>query len=278
MDDTELFILFPRYEDCNKEQVYLREVGILPDEEIREYIDKVRKIKDFFTYEEYRGYYDAENLKVFLYPSDVDREFYPNIKTLMKIALRGAFENWRECKKQEEGCCFKIKDGEAKNDTTCEIASRKRLDGGSTFLLIDCDALEDHFKNGISLNDANGKCMIEVCDTDIKNIADWLSENRRQQREFHCIPKHGENGKGAFAEHKGDKVSVLLCSRQEAGELLKKATGVNTDRLYVYDKDKDRYMEFKGERNNNTYHGYHLEEEDAEKLPKQILEKVNMLR
>ena len=277
MDDTELFILFPRYEDCSKQQFYVKEVGILPEEELKKYIEKIRNIKDFFTYEVFRGYYDVDNVKDFVYPTQVDRDFYPNIKTSLQLALRGCFENWRSNKKQDAESGFLLNYTEVKDDTLCEIVSRKRQNEGSMFLLIDCDALEDGYKKNIRLTDKTGECLIEVGDTEIKHIAAWLADNRRPQRLFNCIPKHGENGKGAFAEHKGDKVSVLLCSRQEAEELLKKATGEEIDRLYSFDDKNKCYIEFKKE-HDNEYHGYHLDDEESKKLSKQIKEKMNIIK
>jgi len=126
----------------------------------------------------------------------------------------------------------------------------------------------------------NGKkTLLEKSSLAIKELARWFEQNRKPKRIFNLNPKHGENGKGAYSSNKGDKVSLLLCSREKAAMLLNKAIGENLECrvLFFKDVDKDRYIEFRSERA-NIYHAFHLETEEAERrIPMQIRKKIDKL-
>ena len=70
----------------------------------------------------------------------------------------------------------------------------------------------------------------------ISHVFEWLSNHHKPLRVYEWNEKHGENGKGAHLENKGEEVSVLESSREHAGELLPKAIGLPYyDTLYCYD-------------------------------------------
>ena len=112
------------------------------------------------------------------------------------------------------------------------------------------------------------ECPRLVCIQYMKNsdeLKSWIRQNR-QPRKFH-LHKHGEYGKGAEA-NKGEKVSVLSCGRAHAQELLNTAVGDQriTKRLLNFDKECEKYIVFEKSEGKeglkNTYHGYHVENEN----------------
>lgn len=110
---------------------------------------------------------------------------------------------------------------------------------------------------------------ITILEASIEQIENWLQKNRRPMRVYNWNPKHGENGIGAYKEHKNDPVAILYCSIAHATELLHKAKGEDNEigPLYVWDDDYNRYMEFKRESKfSTTFHSYHLEDGDR-KIP-----------
>ena len=86
---------------------------------------------------------------------------------------------------------------------------------------------------------------------------------------FNLNPKHGENGKGAHPSNNGQKVSILMCCKEEATRLLYKAIGEDPKTLYYFDKQCSQYIEFKRE-SENIYHGFHLDAEDERRVPRHI--------
>lgn len=81
---------------------------------------------------------------------------------------------------------------------------------------------------------------------------------KRSNRNFNWNPKHGENNKGV-KQNKGEAVSPLECSKEEAELLLPKAVGYRgSDELYAYDIKIQKFMVFKSENTtHNSYHPYH---------------------
>ena len=150
--------------------------------------------------------------------------------------------------------CIPIKD-----DTLCEMTERKFVSKDeSTFLLINYDAFSCASETIITKRNQD-EVELNVRNADIKNISKWYETNRKPQRIFNLNPKHGENGKGAHPGNKGEKVSVLMCSRGEAKNMLLKAICSDPKVLYFFDKTHNQYIEFKCE-SKNTYHGFHLDE------------------
>lgn len=114
----------------------------------------------------------------------------------------------------------------------------------------------------------------------VKEIDEWLTENRKT-RTFNLSPKHGENGKRAHPSNKGEEVSILECSKEEAQKLLENAIGdvrIDKKRLYNYDATRDNYILFyyEGENPQNQYHGFHISKKDAaQKIPNTMLKRLN---
>lgn len=104
-------------------------------------------------------------------------------------------------------------------------------------------------------------------------------------RKYSWNPKHGENGYGAYKTSAGEYVSVLMCSKDHAAELLQTAIGLRSwDVLYNFDPVHKKYMEYKaeckfehlqGEVEERKYHSYHLN--SGELIPKRIEKKLRLL-
>lgn len=266
MEHAELFLLLPVYEEVADLPAYVKRVGILKENEYAEVISKLQHMSSFFSYENYEGFYDSRNLQAFMIPVDSLKDCYPKVSTLLRRKINNWGSDWRKFKTITEGAdVSKFLGAELADDTLCEIANRQQNNPENTYLIVDDDALvlqtdklEYLFK---------GKNMsITKSTLEVKALACWFEDNRRPVRKFHLNPKHGENGKGAHPEHKGDKVSVLLCSGEDAAMLLNKAVGENVEgkTLFFWDVDSEKYIEFKCE-GNQVYHGFHLDEEDAKR-------------
>lgn len=278
MEHAELFLLLPVYEEATDQPAYVKRVGVLEEEKYKELLTKLQDISLFFCYENYECYYDSRNLNAFMIPMDALRDCYPKISTLLRRKINNWGSDWRRSKMITGQEVCKFLGTEVVDDTLCEIANRKLKRPECTYLLVDdeaivqqTDKLEPLFK---------GKTVvIDNCALEVKTLAYWFEGNRRPMRKFHLNPKHGENGKGAHPSNKGDKVSVLLCSKEEAAVLLNKAVGENAEGkiMYFWDANKDKYIEFKCE-GKHVFHGFHLDEEDAkQRVPVCVKEKIEKL-
>lgn len=185
-------------------------------------------------------------------------------------------ENWRTQKVQKDTVkymyyCIPIKD-----DTLCEMTERKFVSKDeSTFLLINYDAFSCASETIITKRNQD-EVKLNVRNADIKNISKWYETNRKPQRIFNLNPKHGENGKGAHPGNKGEKVSVLMCNKEEAKNMLLKAIGSDLRVLYFFDQVHNQFIEFKRECE-NTYHGFHLDAIDEKRVPEDIKAMINKL-
>lgn len=271
MEITELFIVLPEYKEATTQTGhYLQSDKIFNDNEIGEYIRKIETLNDFFTHENYQGYYDVRNIMAFSLPLEEMEECYPNQKTYLRTVLK-EWENWRETPLQCKDDAYLFHSYPIADDSLCEIAKRQIQNPQNAYLLINHQAFECKKTNiEIACNDV--KIEIMTCQVNIKDMAKWFASYRKPQRIYNWNPKHGENGKRAHPENKGDKVSTLLCSREEAYELLKNAIGIYPHTtLFYYDRKYQRYIEFKKE-NAQTFHSFHIEDES--RVPKVVKEKI----
>lgn len=275
MEHVEIFMLLPVYEETVGQPGYLRRVGVLGDDEYRVYIDAVNKIKSFFCYERFNGYYDSQNVKAFAIPIDTLQDCYPRMSVLLRKALMDWGSDWRRKMSMTEADETVYFNEAVKGDTLCEVAKRQTSDHGSSFLLLDCDAFvhkadrREVVFNGVDVS-------LSTCGMNEQDLAEWFSCNRKPARVFHLSPKHGEKGKGAYPENKGDEVSSLQCSEDDARELLKRAVGVDEEckRLHYYDSENGMFVEFKCE-GGGVYHGFHIKNEQAGiRVPADVKRKI----
>lgn len=276
MEHSELFLLLPKYEDVEEQPEYIKSTNIMTEDEFLKVINKIDEICMLISNENYKGYYDAENVSAFLYPAKTLKKSYPNTITRMRMVMNKWGENWRTQKVQKDTVkymyyCISIKD-----DTLCEMTERKfGSTDGSSFLLVNCDAFSCASET-ITTKRNQDEMELDVRNADIKSISKWYETNRKPQRIFNLNPKHGENGRGAHPGNKGEKVSVLMCSRGEAKEMLLKAIGSDLRILYFFDQIHNQYIEFNRE-SENTYHGFHIDAIDEKRVPEEIKMMINKL-
>lgn len=276
MEHSELFLLLPKYEDVEEQPEYIKSTNIMTEDEFLKVINKIDEICMLISNENYKGYYDAENVSAFLYPAKTLKKSYPNTITRMRMVMNKWGENWRTQKVQKDTVkymyyCIPIKD-----DTLCEMTERKFVSKDeSTFLLINYDAFSCASET-IIIKRNQDEVKLNVRNADIKNISKWYETNRKPQRIFNLNPKHGENGKGAHPGNKGEKVSVLMCNKEEAKNMLLKAIGTDLRVLYFFDQVHNQFIEFKRE-SENTYHGFHLDATDEKRVPEDIKAMINKL-
>lgn len=269
--DTELFLLFPKYTEIAAHQPhYLSNYDIMNEDELDDYIRKIAQMNDFFHHEAFLGYYDSQNVVAFTYPIEAMEDCYPGKKTYLRTVLK-EWENWRDNSSQYKEDQFYFYASLISDDTLCEMSKRKKLNPNNALLLINHQAFPCS-ESDISISCNREDTVIPVCKIVIREIAEWFSQYRKPQRNYNWSSKHGEFGKGAHPSNKGDEVSVLLGSRNEAKELLKKAIGLQPQgTLFYYDNKYEHYMEFKME-STNTFHSFHIENEN--RIPSLLKNKI----
>lgn len=87
MEHVEIFLLLPVYVEAEDQPGYLKRIELLDNKEYHEYIDAINRIKSFFCYESFCGYYDSQNVKAFMIPIDTLQDCYPRISVLLRMAM-----------------------------------------------------------------------------------------------------------------------------------------------------------------------------------------------
>lgn len=267
MNCCEIFMLFPVYEDIESSH-YINKIGVISNDEYNDYLSKIKNIIDVFKIENYNGFYDSLNLEAFLSPVLILEDYYPNIITTFRRLMSNWGEDWRNSSVQEEHDEFYYYSIPINNDSFCEIAKRKYNDIKGGILIINHNAFSCS-ENTIKIKYKDNILFIDSVEAEIKEIAQWFSSNRNPKRIYNWNPKHGENGKGAFVSANGDKVSVLMCSRENVPNMLNCAFGDNVKKLFYYDNNCQQYIEFKRERE-SEYHAFHLDKNDEKRIPLHI--------
>lgn len=278
MEHAELFLLLPVYEEAEGQPAYVKRVGVLEEKEYEKFLAKLQDVSSFFCYENYECYYDSRNLKAFMMPIDSLEDCYPKVSTLLRRKISSWGSDWRRCMMTTNEDVGKFLGREFTDDTLCEIANRQLKKPECAYLLVDNEAIVKQ-TDRLELLFKGKTVSIDNCAFEVKPLAAWFEGNRRPVRKFHLNPKHGENGKGAHPANKGDKVSVLLCSKEEAALLLNKAVGEGAEgkTLFFLDADKEKFIEFKCE-GDQVFHGFHLDEEDAKlRVSVDVRQKIDKL-
>lgn len=278
-------IILPEYKDPENQNTSVdwSSQVMFDDKTINEHIKNISTFVSFFENEECEVVYDSKNIKAYLFPIQTLPKFYPNHDTQLRIKLKG-LADWRkqrESKSEEEYSLNRIK---IKDEIRTEFAHRKENNTTDSFSIA---FMSNEFKSTIWRLEKEGDSQeIEGFPMSILDVFEWLSKHHKPERCYNWNPKHGENGKGAHPDHKGEKVSLLLCSREHATTLMHKAIGEpNWDTLYCYDEEFKEYMEYKAECKfeklpqnvtQRKYHSYHID--DNTQIPKPVLEKIELLK
>jgi len=284
MTEIKCFVLLP---------VLTRNESIFQSESLYQSIDNLNRFREFLhNYQKMIEIVAREKGAKIIYDSENVTEFQQQMSWLDDefMSLQYAFytllshaENCRDNSKQVADSLYFIWDlkqfaGIQINrsiSTLAEIAEEKWQDENKKLVLMHNDSI--HLNRSIIpiIKEDYGKgCPFFICIEHVKNsteLENWIRRNR-QPRCFNLNPKHGENGKGAKA-NKGEKVSVLLCNRKHAQELLESAVGDKriSKKLFNFDHEFQKFIVFEDENTpNNTYHGYHLDDENE--VPKNIQE------
>lgn len=244
----------------------------LQDEnEIVKYIRNLKKSIDSISLENYEGHYDSYNIQSFLKDFEAIDDCYPNPSFRILRFLLQDWENWRENKIQQQENKYIIHGQEIENHTFCETAQIKINSPEIKTVVLNHKGhkLGNEiivFVNEVSTNTPSI--------SNVNDLEKWFAIERLPQRNFHIIDKHGEN-RTEIRFINNEEISPLRCSKDEAQELLKYATGENLKELYNFDKNKNCFIVFKFEGNTpqNLYHGYHLPL-DTNEIPEKIKRKL----
>ena len=157
----------------------------------------------------------------------------------------------------------------------CELAARCNEDSNSTYGLLNREEFAANNIEEVEVSMFDKTFNFSCISIGVREMASWLEPNRRPARKYHWNKKHGENGVGAQSQQKGNPVSILYCSREEAAKMLNKAVGVSGERrLFWYDVINHRYMVFMNEMD-SYFHSFHVE--DSCVVPVEVREKISQM-
>jgi hypothetical protein len=120
------------------------------------------------------------------------------------------------------------------------------------------------------INSHNLDCLVNMV-----QCISWYHDNR-PERTYTWNKKHGENGKGVLA-NKGEVVSPLECTRQEAESFLSIALGYRkSNELYNFDPQNGKFMVWKCDAHGTySFHAYHpINQDEIDVKVKQFLNKL----
>ena len=286
MTENIIAIILPEYDD--KDNVVTSDEWksdvLLDDAAMGKLIKSLMEFVDFFADEECQMIYDSKNISAFSYVMNVMRDYYPSRETQLRIALKKV-TNWRfpVNRKSNESHVYTNGYENLRDETRCELAARKAVEANSSCLI--ATHIQKYKSCVWTLSKNNTIYNIDALPLNVKEVFNWISTHHKPLRAYNWNPKHGENGRRAHCEHAGEIVSVLLCSRKHANELLGTAVGLQAwDYLYSYDSDYGKYMEYKAEcryvnlpsdASDRKYHSFHLD--TTESVPERILKKIKIL-
>lgn len=255
----------------------------LPDDEtLGKFLKDLHAYVDFYRDEECDLLFDSRNALAFMYCLNVLHDCYPSREREFRLALKN-LEDWRKHRVSSPTVEYTSCGTVLKDEMRAEIASRMSNSSNDSYLLV--VHIPGYVAKRWELSDGVNAYAIDSLPLAIKSTFEWLSAHHHPQRCYNWNRKHGENGKGAFSSNKGDEVSVLLCSRDHAEEILQKAIGVpKYDTLYCFDFKYGKYMVFKAEckyehlpedATSRSYHSYHADNDTT--IPNRVKQKLDIL-
>jgi hypothetical protein len=236
------------------------------------------------------SFYSSENIQRFIdnFEDFKDDYLLDPASKIMDI-LADAY-NWHEQQEQEQNCAYFIWHGQTAhlvvNNVISEIAERQKNSPEKSFLLLNFYAASFTGEKLNILKEVSEDNYLSILPTflhvdNVTQLLKWLVDNR-QKRNFNLNPKHGENGIAAHNKSRGNDVSLLLCNRAQAQELLNNAIGDarHTTELYNFDRRHQKFIIFKFENETpqNQYHGYHPDNQDeVSSLFKQLIRDIGQV-
>lgn len=278
-------LIFPEYNDKGNPTTSGDWVTnkLYDDKAFGEQIKETGILVDFFKDEVCQMVYDSKNVNAYLYPVNSLPECYPSRARQLRTALNGA-KDWRKNRISSETEEYNIHYNTVKDEIRTEIASRKKSSANDS-LIIATNIFGKNCKSW-ELKKDDKTFTVKSVPMTILDMFGWLSKHHKPQRKYDWNEKHGEYGKGAHKDNKGEEVSVLLCSREHAAELLPIAIGEPMyDMLHCYDPEHNKYMEYKAgckfvnlhsDAKERTYHSYHINDEGN--VPQRVANKIKLLQ
>jgi len=265
-----LFIILP--ESQASTQWSLSNDEFQDEDKIGEFIAELKTKIDAIKIENYEGHYDILNIKNFLRDFEDLADFYPNPAFRLLRSIFKNWTNWRGDVRQDSSKMYLIYGQIIKNHTFCEVAERKISKEDDKFLIL------NHYghvlPNEFEVSVEQTLILLQSCSKE-KEICDWFATERVPVRNFQVIPKHGENRQDERII-RGELVSPLRCSQEEAQKMLHTAIGDTIDELFNHDKQRPEYfIVFKYENINpqNMYHGFHVPLKSSQ-VPNHIRKKL----
>lgn len=290
MARTIITLILPEYDDINNELTSQnwKQNLIYDEDSLKSIVEEIKEFADFYKDEECSLMFDSKNIKAFMFLPSERPKYYLDATRKLKLILNKVeyfkLGDWRENRISSKTDEYTLYYSPCTDEIRTEIAARKANNPNDDYLI--AIHILDYKAKTWKLSKDGKQISIESLPMSIKKVFEWLSLHRHPKRVYNWNEKHGEYGKGAHPEHNGDIVSVLMSSREHAGDIMNKAIGVapNYDFLYCFDNDYHKYMEYKadckGKQRPNTekrmYHSYHLDNDST--IPKQIKKKLNQIK
>lgn len=265
MSNNKLWLLFPVYEEIQDKPHYIVGCELRSADEMNCELQRLSNIFEALKSEHAEVHYDSHNLRGWLFPLRTLQDCYPNMETRILHLLTRNASDWRRGRRQDDASAYKYFDADISDCTLCELTERQIADNErGHHAIVNAGGIRTTRKTITTSRNGLGTDT-HVLQPSVNALFGWLADHRVPTRIYNWNPKHGESGKGAHPGNKGEKVSVLHCSREHAAELLKRAVGeaAGSGPLYFFDSERNMYMEFKREsKESNTFHSYHLDPED----------------
>lgn len=277
--------MFPEYNDKSNPPTSRDWITdeLYDDKTFGDQIKEIGRLVDFFKDEVCQIVFDSKNVNAYLYPVSSTPECYPSRARQLRTALNG-LNDWRKRRMSSMTEEYSMYHYTVKDETRTEIASRQVYSPEDSFII--ATNMFGQYCKSWELRKDDVSVTVESVPMLIPDVFNWLSKHHKPMRIYEWNEKHGEYGKGAHKDNKGNEVSVLLCSKEHAAELLPIAIGEPMyDILHCYDPEYDKYMEYKAgckyanlqpDVKERTYHSYHINDESG--LPKRVAYKIKLLQ
>ncbi len=210
----------------------------------KNYLTAIETTYDFFRFENVNLKYCMQNVVTFLFPYKNNNNYYPS----WIGAIQQSLKKWDEVSTDYFRTFFSR---ENCPQIKCLILNHEAFD---------CKSLS-----------------FDSSPLDVKSIFDWLVKKRNINRLYGGHIKHGENGKAQKA-NKGEDVSLLECTEEDAKKMLCEAIMKSEAHLFALDCVRKKIIAFRSQDHGKTFHGYHINKLQQRGSPSgKIFERLSML-
>lgn len=304
---TTIYILFKEYPDPNgrgKSVPYIQDSAeyLVHRESLMQDWTELFDVLDYFNYEPTNKYYDEENLEGLLDVAHTFPDEYPQVADAILSEMQSVgLTSWRTNAAERTETYF----FEQYNVTTHLLGdmAQREVDRQATLQRIEQDdqsllhPQDKEYESCVLLQNGavvtqqgklhivrtgNRHLTLQSVDN-IKNMHNWISQNRFPCRKYVYNAKHGDAYHTAqtFVDRHGNLncAAQLLTDTQSTKEFLQKAVGdAEEGTLWYYDESNECciYFENQGDNPQHEYHAYHLHqgEKNYDKINFEKLKKV----